>query len=164
MFFIIGLPLIVFVVGLVLAFTVYKYEGMVFFVVAVLAIASAPIGLGISFGVGAIAPPDFTLDRETRLVSIKDVQGVEGRFGFLGSGYIRSRFYYTFYEDVGDGSKFGRINANKTIVHEEERDDALLRVYKKDAGWLFGLTPKDEKYEVFIPEGSILHDFELDLE
>lgn len=123
------------------------------------------LGFGISVGVGAALPKEYVLDKQMELVAIQDTSGIQGRF-FLGAGTIESKFYYVFYQRERNGIRFGNVPAENAVVYEENRDDGLIKEYDKRfmAGWhdFFGAT-WGERYDIFIPEGSILHEFNLDL-
>lgn len=159
-------------VGLVLGWLIVDHKsdladcvfGVAFSVV--MAVLGFAIGIGISFGVGAALPKEYVMDRQIELVTIQDTSGIQGSF-FLGTGHIESKSYYVFYQKEGNGVRFGKVSAEKAVVYEEERNGGLIKTYTRQftSGWhnAFGTTLGGEKYEIFIPQGSILHEFQLDL-
>lgn len=114
-----------------------------------------------------ILPKEFTFEKEIQLVALQDKFGQDGTF-FLGSGRIKQKFYYTFYQENPDGSiSLNLVPAEKAKIFEEDRKDGILEVYKavirseKLRNWCF--PPKERKYIFRIPKGSIKRDLLLDL-
>lgn len=114
---------------------------------------------------GHATSTEYQFERQIDLVTLKDTSGVEGRF-FLGTGRTASKFYYSYYYETNSGGvRFGRIDADDTVVYEENRDDAIIRVYGKDNVRAFGIEFADDKYEISVPRGTILRGYsQLDLE
>ena len=112
---------------------------------------------------------------------MKDHIGPEGHFFFLGSGSIEAEGYYFYYYELPDGGKMlDKIPADQTTVYEEEnRTDGFIEKYIGYYNYTGRVTftwfdhpidikrsvgDYDVKYKVYIPEGSITRDFNLDLE
>jgi hypothetical protein len=124
------------------------------------------LGLGLAWVIGTTLPSKYVLKSQIELVAMQDTANVQGSF-FLGSGTIESKPYYVFYQKTGKGLKFGKIPVENVIVYEEKgRTDGLINVYAKrftkDVYKLFAVV-SGTRYEIFIPKGSILRDFKLDL-
>lgn len=107
---------------------------------------------------------EYVLDSQLELVALQDNNGIHGDF-FLGSGFIESELYYVFYykyeDKEGAGFKTDRILAKNAIVYEQIRNDGLVKIYKFSRGGFLRKTVF-ERYEIFIPKGSILRQFQLD--
>lgn len=104
---------------------------------------------------------NYSLEKTLELVVLQDNVGFQqGRF-YLGSGFIGHRLSYVFYYKEGGGFRLDKIFAENTTVYEQERNDGLIKIYKfKKAGLI-----QDSwftRYEIFIPKGSILQQFQLD--
>jgi len=104
---------------------------------------------------------------QVKLLSLRSADGVKGNF-FLGSGSIGTKQYYFFYKEKGVGYQPGKVEANgNVIVYEEEgRHDGLIKTYKKEftsTFWvsLIAQTWPSERYDFFIPVGSLKKDFIL---
>lgn len=124
-------------------------------------------GLLLALFIGLFLPSEYVFHKQTELVAIQDTSGIQGRF-FLGSGTFESRSYYVFYQKYGDGIIFGRVPVEKAVLYEEERNNGLIKEYlkmnKERWYYLFGVPGEQRRYDIIIPNGSILHDFRLDLE
>jgi len=120
--------------------------------------------LGISF------PKKYVEVSKTELVAFDDNSALMGHF-FLGSGSINENFYYFFCKkDVLGRIKFEKISAayGKIFITEEDRSNGVLIKHKKKflnkKDHLWGIIVNYElKYEIRIPKGSILRQFNLDL-
>lgn len=122
--------------------------------------------------IGSFCPHEYQCE-QIELEVIKDNFGIQGNF-FLGSGSIDTKQYYVFYQKLdGGGFWIDKIEAKKATVYEEERDDAMIKkcIPKiTGIGKYFGsiMVHKSiseiEKYEIFVPKGTIERDCEFDLE
>lgn len=110
---------------------------------------------------------------EKPLVSLADGSGIQGHF-FLGSGTIDQRPVYTWYEQNGPNSYVRRqADAEAATVHYllgRGREPFYVRSVKKDTDPFLGTvavdasagTTMDEKWDFYIPRGSIVRDYTLD--
>ena len=106
------------------------------------------------------------------LVSLADGSGIQGHF-FLGSGSVDQRPVYTWYEQNGSNSYVRRqADADAAAihylpdgkkpyyVHSVEKDThSFLTTAAIDAG---AGTTMDERWDFYIPRGSIVRDYTLD--
>lgn len=114
-------------------------------------------------------PREYILDKEMELVSFKDTVNIEGKF-FLGTGNIGSELYYVFYQKEEDGGiKFGKLPVKEVTIYETG-EKGYIQIYnlklKEKRYYSLGFSDllNKRKYKVFIPKGSILQEFKLDLE
>lgn len=129
------------------------------------------VGILVSLVIGDFLPTSIVLEQEVELVAFKDTNGVNGKF-FLGCGNVHSNWYYIFYVKDPDGKiKFIRLLADDDVsIVEEERQGGMLKVYGKEfakksyKNW--GLIPRSgsSKYEIHVPKGTVITDFNLDLQ
>jgi hypothetical protein len=114
-------------------------------------------------------PKEISNTQEVRqydLVSFNDSGQLDGRF-FLGSGTVNESMYYRFYYEKGKGFNYNKIEANsvKNIYYDDDPRIIKYRITKKPKGlWslmTFGFY--DYYYLIYVPEGSIKRQFNLDL-
>lgn len=100
------------------------------------------------------------------VMAAKDGSSVQGQFGIFG-GYIDEEAYYFFYRKYEDGRiEQGKIRADRTSIYQDQETRAFIEVTKTEDGLKFwGLPPGDEpRYEIHVPDGSVIQDVEFDLE
>ena len=99
------------------------------------------------------------------IVSIKDNSEIEGNF-ILGTGGISEKQYYYFYKKLGEGYKIDKLECSDCIIFEENIQSGYINKIetmptKYKSIIMFG---KQTEYHIYIPEGSIIKQFNLDLE
>ena len=104
------------------------------------------------------------------LVALSNETSVEGRF-FLAGGTIGSDMHYMYYYETGDGGiSYGEVSASTVTVYEENRNDAVIVRFVRigettpftfDAS--SGGGPRLSRYEVYVPEGTVLRSVWLEL-
>ena len=115
---------------------------------------------------------------ETRqLVAVQDNVGIQGKF-FLGCGEINSDVvYFVYYYKTADGIiKFDKILADQIEIIEEDRSDGVMekrlktrRRVLKDKKFFSRLFFIDigasitVHYRFYIPKGSVITNYRLDL-
>lgn len=135
----------------------------------VMAIMGACIGMFSGFMIsiimgGAILPTEYVLVDESELVALRDNGSVEGNF-FLGCGSIDKEFYYFFYKkDATNKITFGKLPVEEVLIIEEHRTDPTIKEYRKKGKYSrWAVTPSSAKYEIYVPMGTIVNQFKLDL-
>ena len=122
--------------------------------------------------VESIIPKQWVEVETIELISLRDSENISGRH-FLGTGSIGTKQYYFFYKKAGKGYQPGKIEVDDNIIiFEENRTNGEIKKYKEKfidspryRSWRlisFMTMPRNEKYEFFIPEGSLKKDFTLD--
>jgi hypothetical protein len=119
---------------------------------------------GIAHGSGYIFEGHAVEGQHSKLVAIRDKDGVEGQF-YLGSGFISSEPYYFYYESLENGGfRPGKIDADGSVtVYEEDRKDAELVMFDWKItypawAWLICLRDEDggrHSYAFHVPKGTI---------
>lgn len=121
------------------------------------------IGLGISVGVGAIKPAPYEFEGRVELAALRDTAGIEGRV-FLSTSYIGTSYYYIFYQRNANGElRLEFIHPDNTVIFEEDREDAFIDIHGKDNIRLFAIEFASDRYEIHVPKGSVLKEFQLGL-
>lgn len=103
----------------------------------------------------------------TEIVALNDSTGVSGRIGFLGSGYVSEDLYYYYMKNTSKGYKASKIRADATYVKYSE--DPHIEIYsvtgfKNKLYYLIGVPFTDCYYIAYVPEGSIIENYRIDLE
>lgn len=123
------------------------------------------VGIGFALFIGLAMPKQWSGPETTKLVNLRDNDSINDRF-FLGFGSINATQYYFFYEEIGSGYKPGKVAAADNVtVFEEKQEGGELKTYSyqfvsPSFRWI-ALKRQHQKYEFFVPEGSIKKDFVL---
>ena len=116
--------------------------------------------------VGSFFEPVSYTQTETPLIALKDNSTIDGLF-FLGCGNIGSKTQYSYAIDTEFGIKIKTLSADKKIYFKyDEGAPALITsepVYSTLAKWL-SAPSYDPIYTFRIPEGSIINEYQVDLE
>jgi hypothetical protein len=79
---------------------------------------------------------------------------------------VRSEFRYVFYAKNGEGIVFNSVPANDAIIFEQDRKGGVIKVYEKkfidNSYYLIGVSG-GQRYEIFVPKGSVKSGFDFDL-
>ena len=130
------------------------------------------LAIGISVGIGLFLPSCYVQVEEAEIVAIDDIITTEGNFAgnfFVGIGTIEGKLTYIFYQKENDNAnavKLRKVSAENTIIFEEERSDGQFKKYIKEienSYWYLIAIPIGDKYEIFVPKGTINREFNLDL-
>ena len=100
------------------------------------------------------------------IIALNDSTGVNGRAGFLGSGYVEDELYYYYMTDTKEGLQAKKIKAEDTYVRYS--DEPIVETYtatnfKNKLLWFIAL-PIKSFHIAYIPEGSIIENYRIDLE
>jgi hypothetical protein len=137
------------------------------------ALLGALVGVVLAMFVGMFVYSGTVWEKQERveLQSLVDGSSTEGQF-FLGSGVINDVSTFTWYEKSGDNSYVQeRAYADDSIVHFSEEEPHYVRYEKTYEDQEFfqtwgvsigGGQELDEEYHFYVPEGSIVRNFELD--
>lgn len=117
------------------------------------------------------------LSEEYNLVSLKDSSQLNGDASgglFYVYASLGTEEVYTYYYELETGGyKRGKIPAEDTIIFEEENCAPKILEYivytKNKLGKTLKMlltfsNPISERYEIFVPKGTVLKTFQLDLE
>jgi hypothetical protein len=120
---------------------------------------------------------EITKSGDWPLVSLQESSQIKGQ-GNGGLLYVRVSIenteVYKFYYQLGDGYKFYKIPAESAIIFEQEKCTPhfvqnTVYVKNKMASWLqntltFGFpNTQYNTFDLFVPKGSVVQDFNLDL-
>lgn len=122
--------------------------------------------IGFCSSVSVIFPQTCEKSSTERIIALNDSTGVNGRAGFLGSRYIEDELYYYYMTDTKEGFQAKKIKAEDAYVRYS--DEPIVETYtatnfKNKLLWLIAL-PIKSFHIVYIPEGSIIENYRIDLE
>jgi len=103
----------------------------------------------------------------TKLVAFADNMNTTGSF-FLGCGTVEEEMRFHFYYKGKLGAEYGWINTNNTYIIEESTGKPRIETYYKrlneGSSWIWWTTiNKKTKRIIYVPEGSIKQNYNLDL-
>ena len=134
-----------------------------------LAIMFFLVGILVAFILSAVwedAPVEITTSTDYEIVALQDNLGLQGQF-FLGSGYIDNELSYAYMRYVdGCGYKAETVDAsNAYIEFTDEQPYVSLVTYQFKDQWrnYFTIPYNYEDIFFYIPEGSILQNYNIDL-
>lgn len=165
------------IIGAVIAFR--QFEGVnLLWVIPIFSFIGALIGLfaGVFLGLflSLFFPKHEVKDRHD-IIAMKDVSSIYGSM-FLGSGTIKERNYYFYYEKNNSGAiSQHRVAADITLVYEDTEDSiGYVELHRYDLNYPYSEwaiqngcgcdKPRFNHAEVHIPKGSVIRQFKLDLQ
>jgi len=115
--------------------------------------------------VGANAQSEYIFKDRYKLYALKDNVGVQGNF-FLGSGRIDSDLKYYYLTDFEDGKKIDSLDVDEVILKQDDNPhiEVYEAQYKNEFIRFNFINFSSDKYKIYIPEGSIKYDFNVDLQ
>lgn len=124
----------------------------------------------IAGAISGFVPTDeqnIQLTQTENITALKDNISSEGHF-FLASATIKDKPYYYYVVKTNRGLKQKKINAEKTYIHYT-KDDFRVETYegvsfKNWYTYIWASFPTSEYYDIYIPEGSVTSEFNIDLE
>lgn len=160
----------IFLICVVLFIIFFSWEdgGFSFFTLLAGFLTGAFIAIIVLVFSSGIFPSELQLHQESSILSIKHENSIEGTF-FLGSGSIDSETYYFYLQQREDGGiKYSKINTSDAILYETEdnfRIERWRKEYKNPIIRRIFIAPvlANDEVRFYIPEGSILYNFILDL-
>lgn len=121
--------------------------------------------IGFCSSVAVIFPQTCEKTSTEYIIDLNDSTGVNGRAGFLGSGYVEDELYYYYMTDTKEGFQAKKIKADDTYVRYS--NEPIVETYtatnfKNKFLWLIAF-PINSFHIVYIPEGSIIENYRIDL-
>lgn len=102
------------------------------------------------------------------LYAVNDYIGEHGRF-YLGSGHIDNDEYYYYVVKTEDGGFITKkIESDMAVLYYTEDEPKIEVCRYKFTNPIhnflsFGVCQTERKYKIYIPEGTIIHDYKVDL-
>lgn len=126
------------------------------------------IGILIAFVGGYCVGTDKVYNTETtNLCAFSDFNGTQGSY-FLGCGNSKSKMYYCYLTEDEDHAKIMHtLNADGVKIYDNEKETPrIVTEYKTSSNPFatFFLLPFSESTSVYVPEGTIKYNYNIDLE
>lgn len=126
------------------------------------------IGLAIALIGGSCIETDKVYNTETtNLCAFSDFNRVQGSY-FLGCGNSKSKMYYCYLAEDEDHAKIMyTLDANGVKIYDNEKETPrIVTEYKTSSNPFatFFLLPFSESTSVYVPEGTIKYNYNIDLE
>ena len=126
------------------------------------------IGLLIAFVGGIFVETDKVYNTETtNLCAFSDFNGVQGSY-FLGCGNSKSKMYYCYLtEDEDHAKRMYTLDASSVKIYDNEKETPRIVTECKTSSNPFAtffLLPFSESTSVYVPEGTIKYNYNIDLE
>jgi heme/copper-type cytochrome/quinol oxidase subunit 2 len=106
---------------------------------------------------------------EVKISALEDNKNIQGNVYFH-SGYIDEKMYYYYMEVLSDGNKkMNKIPAEDTIIIEKSNTYKIefyksFKEYKdKLFGGLFTWNDTIYQYKLYVPNGTVTNDYNIDL-
>ena len=107
-------------------------------------------------------------DTPTQIVALQDGDAITGRTFFLGSGYVKNELEYTYMYDTEKGFAVNQVpaahsyiqysNSNPYVIeHKAMRFDSIICN-------LITMLSVSTEYQFYLPEGSIIQGYNIDLQ
>ena len=135
----------------------------IFIGLAVVALGSTALSLCAYIPLGDVRwenDPEPT--RTEYITALVDSNQTSGRM-YLMSGYVREELYYQYMTKTADGGyEYRKIIASDATIYSAE-SNYRVEQYRQRKTWLF-IYDERTVYKVFIPDGSIITNYNIDLQ
>lgn len=136
------------------------------FIGVLLSLAIMVLGGGIATASGA--PTQSEKVESVEVISLNDNSNTEGTF-FLGSGSVNEELVYYYAYESDKGITVGEIDADEVYINYTDKQPRLEEYQTKFKSeflnWSFAYLGEDScYYKLYIPEGSIIEEYKIDLE
>lgn len=127
-------------------------------IITVVSLALIPIGTKI------VSEMDWKEDKDPvtveTIISLSNNNLVQGKI-YGKKGYIDQTEYYQYMVTLSDGGMIAnKVPADKTTIYYDQKP--RVEWYTKTRGWLC-FTQKETFWKLYIPEGSIVEEYKIDL-
>lgn len=113
-----------------------------------------------------VAEIEYQCAETTEIVALKDSMTVKGGYYVFG-GYTNSDLQYYYAEKNNGGYHVSHVSARNTVIMYTDENPRLehykAEKFKNKFAYVFGF-PMDERYILYVPEGSLTTDFVIDLQ
>lgn len=103
---------------------------------------------------------------DTKIVALKDNQGVGGNFYIMG-GYVDGGLYYYYTTETELGYKTEKVKAENSYIKYTDGETHIERYigeFANDKVKLLGSPVCEDRYVIYCPHGTITNEFAVDLE
>lgn len=107
----------------------------------------------------------------TNIYSMRSSQSISGSF-FLGCGQFGEKENYVYFsKDQNGGMRRSSVPVNSSSIYQQDKSKTpcvhIIKIRKKAPDWLgYGFRrhnmPHSERYEFFVPEGTVVETFKVE--
>lgn len=118
----------------------------------------------LAFFVFNVETPPMKYEGRSNILSLEDSSSTEGNF-FLGSGSVKEKPVFWYYEDSGDYSTLEYQYAYKSRIIEGDIDQPHVKYYEEGVDWrwlYFAATGQPDYVEFHVPKDTIVTNYNLD--
>ena len=131
-----------------------------------LSVAIMVLGGGVATASGALTQSEKV--EAVEVISLNDNSNTEGAF-FLGSGSVNEESVYYYAYESDKGITVGEIDADEVYINYTDKQPRLeeyrTKFKSEFLNWSFAYLGEDScYYKLYIPEGSIIEEYKIDLE
>ncbi len=115
----------------------------------------------------AIAPVETEVI-EKKIYALNDTSSNQGTH-YLYSGYINNELKYRYVVGTSNGKQVKETKTTNVFI-KEENCEPKVKIYKrvlknKIYGWLFFVElPDEDKVEFYVPDNTVINDYNIDLQ
>ena len=96
------------------------------------------------------------------LEALQDTQMISGSF-WLGCGDVQGKMKYTYYYKTKEGFKFGKVGTARTTIIYSDTKPRIEYYESRNKENKFSFSDGDDWcYKIYVPEGTIKQNFNLD--
>lgn len=103
---------------------------------------------------------------DTKIIALKDNQNVSGSFYIMG-GYVDEDLYYYYATETEFGYKTEKVKAENTYIKYTDGETHIERYFgefTKDGLYFWGFPWCYDRYIIYVPDGTVTNEFNIDLE
>ena len=122
--------------------------------------------LGASKITTCCAEIDYNVVSDTKIIALKDNQNVNGSFYILG-GYVDEDPYYYYATETEFGYKTEKMKADNAYIKYTDNEPHIERYvgdFANEGTYFWGFPMCDDRYIIYVPEGTVTNEFNVDLE
>lgn len=107
----------------------------------------------------------FTKIEEKQIIALSDSYGANGSF-FLGSGRLENSMKYIYVTKNNEEMNMQTVDVDEVSLiysNDKKAEKYQTQLSEKMEFWFGSELAREEKYKIYIPEGSIKQEFNVDL-
>lgn len=109
---------------------------------------------------------EYDIASDTKIIALKDNQNVNGNFYIFG-GYVDEDLYYYYAYETEFGYKTEKLKADNAYIKytdEEPHIERYVGDFANEGAYFWGVPMCDDRYIIYVPEGTVTNEFNVDLE
>jgi hypothetical protein len=114
----------------------------------------------------SVAETTYVKTNDTKIIALHGGVSTDGCF-YITSGRVGDDLYYYYAVETQFGYKTERVKAGVAYIKytdEEPHIEEYAQEFVNEASYMFGIPMGSNQYIIYCPEGTIITDFEIDLE